>query len=74
MEHPPVCRNCEAVLDLSVKNPVHSVEYRHVPCPNCGTICILEGSEANVAYRRLPWPRGARWIREAYRPNSRGEE
>jgi len=52
--HPPVCRNCEAVLDLSVRNPVQSVKYQHVPCPNCGTICIMEGPEADGAYSREP--------------------
>lgn len=50
MEHAPVCPNCESLLDLAVKNPIQSLVYRHVPCPNCGTICMLEGPEADVAY------------------------
>ena len=69
MEHPPVCPNCEAVLDLTQRKPVQPVIFAHVACPNCGTICILEGPQVNVAYRRLEWPRGIRWIRGAYRPH-----
>jgi hypothetical protein len=52
MRHPPVCQNCQAVLDLSLKNPVQPVVYRHVNCRKCGTLCVLEGPDATVAYSR----------------------
>jgi hypothetical protein len=52
VEHPPVCPNCQAVLDLAQRNPIQSLIYRHVSCPKCGVICTLEGPAADVAYRR----------------------
>ncbi len=54
MDHPPVCPNCEAILDLTQRNPVHSVVYRHVQCPGCRRLCVLEGPQVDVAYAREP--------------------
>ncbi len=48
MEPNPTCRTCGAVLDLTRRNAVTSVIYRHVMCHGCGVICILEGPERNV--------------------------
>jgi len=48
MEPNPTCRNCRAKLDLTRRNAVTSVTYRHVMCRNCGVICILEGPERDA--------------------------
>jgi transcription initiation factor TFIIIB Brf1 subunit/transcription initiation factor TFIIB len=52
MEHPPVCPNCEATLDLSPRNVIQPLVYANVACPKCGTLCVLEGPEENVGYAR----------------------
>lgn len=49
MEPNPTCPNCGALVDLTRRNAVTSVIYRHVMCRACGVICILEGPERNVA-------------------------
>ena len=38
MEHPPVCPNCEAVLDLTQRNAIQPLVYRNVACPKCGFV------------------------------------
>jgi hypothetical protein len=48
MDALPVCPNCHAELDLTRSNPIQPVIYRHVSCRRCGTICVLEGPQANV--------------------------
>lgn len=48
MEPAPTCRTCGALVDLTRRNAVTSVIYRHVMCRGCGVICILEGPERNV--------------------------
>jgi len=48
VEPNPACPNCGALVDLTRKNAVNSVVYRHVMCRGCGVICILEGPERNV--------------------------
>jgi uncharacterized protein YbaR (Trm112 family) len=50
MGHPAVCPNCRTVLDLTQRQPIQPVIYRHLACPKCGTICVLEGPQMNVAY------------------------
>jgi hypothetical protein len=48
MEPIPNCPTCGAVLDLTRRNAVTSVIYRHMMCRGCGVICILEGPERNA--------------------------
>ena len=48
MEANPTCPNCGALVDLTWKNMVVSLVYRHVMCRGCGILCILEGPERNV--------------------------
>ena len=48
MEPNLTCPNCGALVDLTRRNAVTSVVYRHVMCRGCGVICILEGPERNV--------------------------
>jgi hypothetical protein len=52
MEPIPTCPNCGALVDLTRKNAVNSVVFRHVMCRGCGVICILEGPERNVIDNR----------------------
>ncbi len=52
MDHPPVCPNCQATLDLTQRNAVSTLVYRNVTCPKCGRLCQLEGPGADVAYAR----------------------
>jgi len=48
MDPTPTCPNCGTPVDLTRKNIVESVVYRHVMCRGCGVLCILEGPERNV--------------------------
>ena len=48
MEPNPTCPTCGTLVDLTRRNAVTSVIYRHVMCRGCGVICILEGPERNV--------------------------
>jgi len=48
MEPTPTCRTCGTPVDLTRRNAVDSVIYRHVMCRGCGVICILEGPVRNV--------------------------
>ena len=52
LEHAPVCRNCQSLLDLAQRDAVQAQLHRNVACPGCGILCILEGPQANVAYAR----------------------
>jgi Pyruvate/2-oxoacid:ferredoxin oxidoreductase delta subunit len=48
MASSPTCRTCGTAVDLTRRNAVTSVIYRHVMCRGCGVICILEGPEQSV--------------------------
>jgi len=48
VEPNPTRPNCSTPVDLTRKNIVESLVYRHVMCRACGVICTLDGPERNV--------------------------